>query len=165
MDMTQEIRDLLKDLSKMDSESQKQLKDEVASISAWTATQIKHAASDTPYPKQSERIAESIKFNRDRVPNVTIGGSKGRFSGGSAGAKGGRSGDVLFGNEFGAYPTSEGGRFPNGGRRFPFRTPIAPSGKGNTGYWIFPTMRSIQPELSRRWWTAADKIFRHWQRS
>lgn len=156
MDMTQELRDLLADLKKMDKESQTELKDQVASISAWTATQIKQAASMSPFPVQSEKLANTIKFNRDRVPNVTIGGSKGRFSGGAL------SGEVLFGNEFGANATGTNGNFPNGGRRFPQRS--AREGRGNAGYWIYPTLRAIQPEIAQRWWAAADRIFRHWQR-
>lgn len=157
MDMTQELRDLLNDLKKMDSESQNELKDQVSLISAWTATQIKQAAYATPYPNQTEIVADTVRFNRDRVPNVTIGGSRGRKASGGANA-----GELVMGNEFGAIPTSTNGAFPNGGRRFPYRS--AREGRGNAGYWIYPTLRAIQPEVSQRWWNAADKIFRHWQR-
>lgn len=157
MDMTQEIRDLLADLNKMDAESKKELKDKVASISAWTAQGIIQKSYDAPMPRQAAIVAQTVKPNRDRLPNVTIGGSSGRKASGGASA-----GELVIGNEFGAYPTSENGAFPNGGRRFPYRS--AREGRGNAGYWIFPALKEMQPEISRRWWDAATNIFRHWQK-
>lgn len=157
MDMTQDLRDLLADLKKMDVESQTKLKDDVSQISAWSANMIRQAAVNSPMPRQAAVVAQTVKHNRDRIPNVTIGGSRGRKASGGASA-----GELVTGNEFGAYPTSQNGAFPNGGRRFPYRS--ARQGRGNAGYWIFPTLRKIQPELSQRWWSAAERIFRHWQR-
>lgn len=157
MDMTQELRDLLNDLKKMDSESQNELKDQVSLISAWTAQGIIQSSYNAKMPDQAAIIAGTVRYNRDRVPNVTIGGSRGRKASGGANA-----GELIMGNEFGASPASEAGRFPNGGRRFPFRSER--NGRGNLGYWIFPALRQMQPEISQRWWNATDKIFRHWQR-
>jgi hypothetical protein len=157
MDMTDDLRDLLNDLKKMDVESQTKLKDEVSAISKWTAQGIIYKSYNAPMPAQAAIVAQTVKYNRDRVPNVTIGGARGRKASGGA-----SPGELLMGNEFGANPTSTNGRFPNGGRRFPFRSER--EGRGNAGYWIFPALREMQPEISRRWWDAADKIFRHWQR-
>lgn len=157
MDMNQELRDMLNDLKKMDNESQNQLKDEVSAISKWTAQGIIQKSYNAPMPAQAAIVAQTVKANRDRVPNVTIGGARGRKASGGASA-----GELLVGNEFGAYPTSKNGAFPNGGRRFPYRSER--EGRGNAGYWIFPALREMQPEISKRWWNAADKIFRHWQR-
>lgn len=156
MDMTQDIRDLLSDLNKMDAESKNELKTEVASITSWAVQGIVQKSYDAPMPKQAAIVAQTVRANRDRVPNITIGGSRGRASGGAT------AGELVVGNEFGASPTSSNGAFPNGGRRFPYRSPR--KGRGNTGYWIYPALAEMQPEISRRWWNAADKIFRHWQR-
>jgi hypothetical protein len=41
------------------------------------------------------------------------------------------------------------GNFPNGGYKFPARTQS--EGRGNRGYWIFPTLKALQPEITRRW--------------
>jgi hypothetical protein len=157
MDMTQEIRDLLSDLNKMDDESKKQLKDEVASISKWTAQGIIEKSYNAPMPAQAAIVAQTVRAGRDRLPYVDIGGSRGRKASGGATA-----GELLIGNEFGANPTSVNGAFPNGGRRFPYRSPR--EGRGNAGYWIFPALKEMQPTISKRWWEAADRIFRHWQR-
>jgi hypothetical protein len=89
---------------------------------------------------------------------VYIGGSKGRASGGA------NAGQLLFGNEFGSDRNVKGskGAFPNGGYRFPDRSPD--EGKGSRGYWIFPTLKSMQPEIKRRWLKAVDNVFDLWAR-
>jgi hypothetical protein len=97
-----------------------------------------------PLPAQAQKVAATIRANKDRIPNVTIGGSKGRFSGGAV------SGQVLFGSEFGGPAP-----FENGGRRFPDRSPA--QGRGNEGYGIFITLKRIQPELTRRWKYAVQR--------
>lgn len=152
-----EFRGLLKALNDMDKEANNQLKDDVQSISAWTAGEIKQAAYSHPYfPRQAAIIAPTVRANRDRIPNVTIGGSKGRASGGA------NSGQLLFGNEFGGQRNAFGTQsaFPNGGYRFPPRSPRV--GRGNAGYWIFPTLKALQPELTKRWKTSVEKVFANW---
>ncbi len=144
-------------------EANTQLKSDVASISAWTAQEIKSAAASLPadkYPRQASRVADSVRFNNDRIPNVTIGGSKKGFSGGAY------TGEVLLGSEFGAEPWLVGGtaganRFGKyGGRRFPDRSPR--KGRGNEGYWIYPTLRAKQGEITQRWTAAVTKVLNKW---
>jgi len=152
-----DFRGLLKALNQMDKEANLELKNDVQSISAWTAGEIKRAAYAHPFfPKQAAIIAPTVRANRDRIPNVTIGGSKGRFSGGAV------SGQVLFGNEFGGDRNAYGNKtaFPNGGYRFPKRSDRV--GRGNAGYWIFPTLKAAQPEITQRWKDAVTDIFRKW---
>ena len=154
MDITPEIRELFKRLNEMDKESKTELKDKVKPIASWVAEEIKTAASYAPMYKQAQRVAQTTWANRDRIPSVTIGGSRVKFSGGAV------SGDVLYGSEFGANPTSEAGAFPNGGRRFPFRSPKR--GQGNEGYWIYPTLRLAQPRITREWHAEVDKVLDNW---
>ena len=154
MDITPEIRALLKDLNEMDKESKNELKEKVKGISSWVAEEIKTAASYAPMYKQAMRVAQTTRANKDRVPSVTIGGSRVKFSGGAV------SGDVLIGSEFGADPTSVNGQFPNGGRRFPYRSPQR--GRGSEGYWIYPTLRLAQPRITREWHEACDDVLANW---
>jgi hypothetical protein len=152
-----DLRGLYKALNKMDKESQTVLKDDVTSISAWTATGIKQAAFGfSPMPRQAAIVAQTVRANKDRIPNVTIGGSRGRVSGGA------NAGILLFGNEFGGEPTSRRtvSTFPNGGYKFPPRTPR--EGRGNKGYWIFPTLKAMQPEITRRWKDAVENVLENW---
>jgi hypothetical protein len=140
-----QLSSLYKAFREMDEGSKQSLKDEVTSISAWSATELQNSYTMNPYPAQAQKIAATIRANKDRIPNVTIGGSKGRFSGGAV------SGNVLFGSEFGGPAP-----FANGGRRFPERS--AAEGRGNVGYGIFKRLKEIQPRLSAEW---KDAVKRH----
>lgn len=153
-----DYRGLLKAISQMDKDSQTVLKTDVQSISNWTAQGMVYAAYSAPMPRQAAIVAGTIRANKDRIPNVTIGGSKGRASGGA------NAGQLLFGNEFGSDHNLKGsaGSFPNGGFKFPNRTPG--KGKGNTGYWIFPTLKEMQPEIRRRWLNAVNSVMDNWAR-
>lgn len=151
-----QLAGLFKAFRKMDKDSQVKLKNDVSLISAWSAGELQAGAFNAPMQAQAQRVAQTVRPNKDRIPNVTIGGSKQRFSGGAV------SGQVLFGNEFGANPTSPAGAFPNGGRRFPFRSPS--KGRGNSGYWIFKTLTSIQPEITRRWKASVTEVLNNWNK-
>ncbi len=74
----------------MDEASKNALKTEVTGISAWSADQLRDSYLWNPYPKQAEKVIATIRPNKDKIPNVTIGGSKGKFSGGAV------SGQVLL---------------------------------------------------------------------
>ena len=154
-----DYRALLKALSAMEKEAQHELKDDVYTISEWTARGIQQAGYAHPiYPRQASIIAKSVRAARDRVPTVYVGGGKGRVSGGA------NSGQLLWGNEFGGDRNAFGNlnAFPNGGYRFPPRT--SREGRGNKGYWIFPTLKDMQPEIKRRWFAAVDKVMDNWAR-
>jgi hypothetical protein len=154
-----DYRGLLKALNVLPKEAQVGLKDDVYSISAWTAKGIEQAGYAHPYyPKQARIVAASVKPSRDRVPTVRVGGSKGRVSGGA------NAGQLLWGNEFGGDRNAFGNlnAFPNGGYRFPPRT--SREGRGNTGYWIFPTLKAMQPEIKRKWFAAVNKVMDNWAR-
>jgi hypothetical protein len=88
-----------------------------------------------------------------------VGGTKGRASGGA------NAGQLLFGNEFGGNRNAYGSlsAFPNGGYRFPPRT--AREGRGNKGYWIFPTLKVLQPEIKKRWFKAINDVMDLWART
>ena len=148
-----QLKNLYSAFRQMDDGSKVALKDEVTSISAWSATQLQSSFNLNPYPAQAQKVAATIRANKDRIPNVTIGGSKGRFSGGAV------SGQVLFGSEFGG-PSP----FANGGRRFPQRS--RSEGRGNIGYGIFATLKRIQPEITHRWKTSVEKhVLKVWDQN
>jgi hypothetical protein len=147
---SRDLRNLYKAFREMDEGSKKALKDDVTSISAWSATELQSSYTMNPYPAQAQKVAATIRANKDRIPNVTIGGSKGRFSGGAV------SGQVLFGSEFGGPAP-----FANGGRRFPERSDS--QGRGNVGYGIFKKLKEIQPTLTARWKEAVERqVLKKW---
>jgi hypothetical protein len=147
---SRDLRNLYKAFRQMDEGSKKALKDDVTSISAWSATELQSSYTMNPYPAQAQKVAATIRANKDKIPNVTIGGSKGLFSGGAV------SGQVLFGSEFGGPAP-----FANGGRRFPDRSD--PSGRGNVGYGIFKKLKEIQPTLTKQWKDAVERhVLKKW---
>jgi hypothetical protein len=148
-----DVKRVLKVLNTMGKEANTELRSEVINISQGLAQAIVAAAGQAPFTMQAQRVASTVRANRDRVPSITVGGSRGKLSGGAT------AGTVVYGNEFGA---NDGQFFPNGGRRFPERSPK--KGRGNTGYWIFPTLTAMQPQLVRDWKEAVGKIFEKWGR-
>ena len=102
-------------------------------------------------PAQAIKVASTIRVQSDRIPKISIGkGRKKIFSGG------GRAGDVLFGNEFGAIPNGIGNSNFKGGKRFPPRSPK--SGRGNEGYWIFPTIKANERYVREQWLKMANEL-------
>lgn len=155
-----DYRGLLKALSVMDKEAQGTLKNNVHSISSWVAGGIKTSGYvGARFPAQAAIVAATVRPARDRVPTIYVGGLKGRASGGA------NAGQLLFGNEFGGERNAKGSlsAFPNGGFRFPERT--AREGRGNKGYWIFPTLKVMQPEIKRRWQEACVEVLDNWART
>lgn len=146
-----DLQGLYAAFKRLDADANGRLKTEVASISAWTQQGLIVSSYNAVMPMQAAVVAQTVKFNRDRIPNVSIGGAKGRASGGAS------AGELVFGNEFGANPTSVNGRFPNGGRRFPYRN-------NNVGNWIFPALKGMQGEITRRWQAAVKGVLNEWSK-
>jgi hypothetical protein len=134
-------------LSKMDKESNAQLRNDVADITSWYAPKLANAAyglGSANNPLQAQRVAESVRAVRDRTPNVQVGGRRGRFSGGAV------SGQVVYGSEFGS----------NNFKQFPARSPR--TGRGNAGWWIYPSLKRFQPEITHKWKEAVMKVLGNW---
>ena len=155
-----DYRGLLKALSVMDKEAQGKLKNDVYSISSWVAGGIKTSGYVTArFPAQAAVVAATVRPARDRVPTIYVGGSKGRVSGGA------NAGQLLYGNEFGGNPEyrKSVSRLRNGGYKFPERSPR--EGRGNKGYWIFPTLKIMQPTIKKRWQEACLEVLDNWARN
>lgn len=163
-----DLKHLYAAFKNLTDEANNELKSQVTAISAWTAVKIYDAARTAKYmPIQAERVADTVRANKDRIPNITVGGSKQNFSGGAA------VGEVLFGSEFGAEPyltkKKNGSNLgansfgKNKGRRFPPMSP--PYNGGNEGYWIFPTLRKEQPTITSAWITAVESVLNNWSKN
>ncbi len=79
-----------------------------------------------------------------KIGEFSYGFASQRFSGGGSTQK------LWAGYEFGS----------NRLRQFPRRTPS--KGRGNAGYFIYPTLRKIQPELINKWEQSFDRIIKEW---
>ncbi len=90
---------------------------------------------------------EGVKVSgSSKIGEFSYGFASQRFSGGGSTQK------LWAGYEFGS----------NRLRQFPRRTPS--KGRGNAGYFIYPTLRKIQPELIKKWQEAFSKILKEWDK-
>jgi hypothetical protein len=140
------LKETLRAFRTLDKEASVEARDKAQEIANKMAGYIRAAA---PGDIRNQNLASSVRAGRDRVPVVRVGGlATPRVSGG------GGPRELVIGMEFGAYP-----RGPNGWR-FPPRTPKL--GKGNAGYWIYPTARARQTEIARLWQESMKQIIDKW---
>jgi hypothetical protein len=136
----------LKAFNRLDKDAKNAARDEAKKIAELLAGRIRSAA---PPGKRYQNIATTVRASRDRVPVVYVGGrANPRVSGG------GGPRELIIGMEFGADQNG-----PNAWR-FPPRTPK--QGRGNAGYWIYPTLRANQAEVVSLWAAAIDRVAKGW---
>lgn len=163
-----EIKQILRAFSRMDKAANTDLKDLSRSISQWLVPELARASMNHRwYPEQAQRLASSIRVSRDRVPAIMVGGAR-RFT--NRDGQRVAYGSLLFGNEFGAFPSFSRDRFRNrfqqqnqsqGGLQFPPRSPR--EGRGNRGYWIFPRLKRLQPRILGWWLEGAKEVADLWK--
>jgi len=162
-----EIQAILRNFSKMDKQANKDLKDLSRDISKDIVGEFRNAARGTRwYPEQASFVAQSARVARDRTPSVTIGGSK------QYNTSDGRrlaAGSLLFLSEFGRDRAKQQRTFRNeaqrragsrGGLQGPPRSPK--EGRGNRGWWLFPRLKRMQPNILRSWIEGAQRVADTW---
>jgi len=112
--------------------------------------------------KQGQALARSIKVSNSfkRGPVISIGGDNPKLANGTP------VGAIALGVEFGSYQDKKRKRKGKstdyvGYRQFQPRSPR--EGRGNAGYFIFPTLKALQPEITKRWVQEVDRIRREWR--
>jgi hypothetical protein len=130
----------------MSDEAVEAAKKESSNLAQFAAGKIKVAAATrTVSGSAARRIADGVKVSKtSKLGEFSYGFARQKFSGG------GSTLDLLYGMEFGSN------RF----KQFPKRT--RSKGRGNSGYFIYPTLRQIQPQLVQKWETAFSQILKEW---
>lgn len=141
-----DLRGITRAFKAMDEEAVQAAKKESSALAEFAADKIKQAAAGRLVSGiAARRIADGVVISKSsKIGEFSYGFARQKFSGG------GSTLDLLYGMEFGSN------RF----KQFPNRTPNR--GRGNSGYFIYPTLRQIQPELIRKWETAFDSILKEW---
>lgn len=141
-----ELRGIIKAFKAMDESAVEAAKKESSALAEYASEQIKKTAATRQVSGvAARRIADGVKISKtSKVGEFSYGFARQKFSGG------GSTLDLLYGMEFGS----------NRYKQFPNRTPK--KGRGNSGYFIYSTLRSIQPELIKQWETAFDRILKEW---
>jgi len=142
-----ELRGVIQAFKAMDEQAIQEAKKESTALAEFAAEQIKKtAATRSVSGVAARRIADGVKVSKtSKVGEFSYGFASQRFSGG------GTTQNLLYGMEFGSN------RF----KQFPNRTPT--KGRGNSGYFIYPTLRQIQPELIQKWESAFDRILKEYE--
>ena len=137
-----ELRNIVQAFKAMDDTSKKQAQELSGGLAQFAADEIKKtAASRYKSGSAVQRVKKSSK-----IGEFSYGFASQRFSGGG-------TTQVLWpGLEFGS------GRF----RQFPRRSPRL--GRGAAGYFIYPTLRKIQPELVKKWEEGFSYILKEWDK-
>ena len=141
-----ELRSIMAAFKAMDQESIDQAKRQSNALAQFAADQIKIAAGSRMVAGAAvQRVADGVRVSKSsKIGEFSYGFASQRFSGG------GTTQILWAGLEFGS----------NRYRQFPRRTPT--KGRGNSGYFIYPTLRKIQPELVRKWEDAFSEILKKW---
>jgi len=150
------LKETLRAFSRLDKDAQKAARDEVQKVADLLAREI--AAAGNRQTSRDRFVAQSVRGTRERTPVIKIGNAQ-RMPVSRSG-RGPRASDLMFGMEFGSSggvdnPTARGGR---PGWRFPERSPR--KGRGNEGYWIFPTASRQQRKAVDLWAKALEKAAR-----
>lgn len=141
-----ELRAVISAFKAMSQEAIDQAKSQSSALAEFAAGKIKEAAATRQVSGiAARRIADGVKISKtSKVGEFSYGFAGQKFSGG------GTTKELWPGMEFGSN------RF----KQFPNRTPS--KGRGNAGYFIYPTLRQIQPELVKQWEEAFDRILKEY---
>jgi len=150
-----ELRKIIFAMKNMDEQSVLEAKEATGKLVEYAVNEIKQAASDHPRPKQARRIAEGVRISKSsRIGEFSLGFAGQKFSGGATtqlNEQRGSGRGILAGVEFGS----------NNLKQFQARTPTF-GPRGNKGYFIWNTLRRIQPEIIKQWEESFAKIYKKW---
>jgi len=130
-----ELRAIARSFKAMDEEALAQAKEKSNALAEFVSDKVKSAARATrAIPKVSTRIADGSKVSKSsKFGEISYGFAAQKFSGGAT------TRDLWGGAEFGS----------NKFKQFPVWS--GREGRGSRGWWIYPTLRSVQPEIIQRW--------------
>lgn len=142
----QELRSVISAFKAMDDEAIDQARASSNALATFAADRIRQAGYGRSFNSTGvRRIVDGVRISKSsKIGELSYGFSGQRFSGGG-------STRLLWpGFEFGS---SKWKQFPAYSGRF---------NRGSRGWFIYPTLRAIQPELVRQWEEAFTKITRKW---
>ena len=142
----QELNGIKRAFKAMDDEALEQAKQASAEIAEMLKEKIiRKAQTRQVSGKSAQRIAEGARVAKSsKIGELSFGFASQKYSGG------GTTQQLWAGMEFGS----------NRWKQFPRRTPRL--GRGNEGYFIYPTLTENQQELIRKWEESFDRILRKW---
>ena len=141
-----ELRAVISAFKAMSDQAVVEAKRESNALAEYAADKIKVAAAGRQVSSiAANRIASGVRVSKSsKVGEISYGFASQRFSGGAT------TRDLWGPMEFG----------DNKRKQFPNRTPRLRG--GNAGYFIYPTLRAIQPYIVEQWEQAFSRILKEY---
>jgi hypothetical protein len=140
-----ELRQVFKALKGMSEEAREEAKRQSGALAEFARSEIIQTADSRPSAAVAGRIASGARVKKSsRIGEITYGFASQKFSGGAT------TKDIWGGSEFGS----------NKFKQFPVWS--GREGRGSKGWFIYPTLRRIQPEIVARWTESFTKILKEW---
>ena len=141
-----DLRDLYKAFKLMDEQATEEARTQSSALATYATEQIKIAARGrTKSGKVAQRVADGVSISKSsKIGEFRYGFARQKFSGGATTQT--LWGGVEFGsNKFKQFPAYSGRQ-----------------GRGSRGWFIYPTLRRVQPELINKWQEAFSRIIKEW---
>jgi hypothetical protein len=141
-----DLRDIYKAFKLMDDQATDEARRQSAALAYFASEEIKQAAGQrTKAGKVAQRVADGVSISKSsKIGEFSYGFARQKFSGGATTQT--LWGGIEFGsNKFKQFPAYSGR-----------------SGRGSRGWFIYPTLRRIQPELINKWEAAYNRILDKW---
>ena len=136
-----ELRAIVRSFKAMDDEALAQAKEATSELATFVQGKIKATASSRTRNLVDNRVADGSKVSKSsKIGEISFGFAGQKLSGG------GTTQQVWGGVEFGS----------NKYKQFPVWS--GREGRGSRGWFIYPTLRRIQPEIVKRWENAFVKV-------
>ena len=139
-----ELRAIVRSFKAMDDEATAQAKQQTSKLADWVRGKIIDAAGRSRN-LLDDRVAQGSKVSKSsKIGEMSFGFAGQKLSGG------GTTQQLWGGAEFGSNRLKQ---FPVWSGR---------EGRGSRGWFIYPTLRSAQPEIVRRWEESFSKIVKEY---
>ena len=138
-----DLRRITSAFKAMDDEAVAAAKRESSALAEFAQGKIKEKSNTRGIAAQ--RIADGSRVSKSsKIGELSFGFASQKFSGGAT------TQQLWGGNEFGS----------NKFKQFPVWS--GREGRGSKGWFIYPTLREIQPEIITQWENAFDRILKEW---
>ena len=138
-----DLRKIIGAFKGMDDQAVAQAKTQSSALADFVRGNISEAAADRGIV--ASRIAQGSRVSKSsKIGEISYGFVSQKFSGGAT------TQNLWGGEEFGSNKYKQ---FPIWSGRY---------GRGSKGWFIYPTLRRLQPEILNRWETAFSEILKEW---
>ena len=129
-----ELRAIIRSFKAMDEEATNQAKKATSELAEFVQQKIKDRASTVTRNRLDNRVADgSVVSKSSKIGEISFGFARQKLSGG------GTTQQLWAGAEFGS----------NRYKQFPVWS--GREGRGSRGWFIYPTLRAVQPDIVKKW--------------